>query len=194
MYYPAGKIINLQCRRPWFDSWIGKIPWRRDRLPTPVFLGLPVGSDGKESACNAGDLGWEDPLEEVMAIQSSILVWRIPMERGAWQAIVHGGDNELDTTEWLSTTHTYVLSHLTKCHGKRVISGLGKQTYLQRQILSVLFTSPEFWLVVLSFICSRSSYGYLSSRNHIQKQRYNEEKEIFLYLSFWQVRNLSGIA
>ena len=44
-------------------------------------------------------LGWEDPLEEVMAIQSSILVWRIPMERGAWQAIVHGGDNELDTTE-----------------------------------------------------------------------------------------------
>ena len=29
----------------------------RDRLPTPVFLGLPRGSAGKESACNAGDLG-----------------------------------------------------------------------------------------------------------------------------------------
>ena len=29
----------------------------RDRLPTPVFLGLPCGSAGKESACNAGDLG-----------------------------------------------------------------------------------------------------------------------------------------
>ena len=28
-----------------------------DRLPTPVFLGFPGGSDGKESACNAGDLG-----------------------------------------------------------------------------------------------------------------------------------------
>ena len=36
---------------------IGKSPWRRDRLPTPVFMGLPGGSDGKESACNAGDLG-----------------------------------------------------------------------------------------------------------------------------------------
>ena len=32
-------------------------PQRRDRLPTPVFLGFPGGSDGKESACNVGDPG-----------------------------------------------------------------------------------------------------------------------------------------
>ena len=32
-------------------------PWRRDRLPTPVFLGFPGGSDGKESTCNAWELG-----------------------------------------------------------------------------------------------------------------------------------------
>ena len=31
-------------------------PWRRDRLPTPVFLGFACGSAGKESSCNAGDL------------------------------------------------------------------------------------------------------------------------------------------
>ena len=49
--------IHLQCRRPWFDSWVGKICWRRDRLPTPVFLGFPCGSASKESACNARDLG-----------------------------------------------------------------------------------------------------------------------------------------
>ena len=36
---------------------VGKIHWRRDRLPTPVFMGFPGGSAGKESACNAGDLG-----------------------------------------------------------------------------------------------------------------------------------------
>ena len=35
-------------------------------------------------------LGWEDPLEEGMAIHSSILAWRIPKDRGAWQAAVHG--------------------------------------------------------------------------------------------------------
>ena len=34
-------------------------------------------------------LGWEDPLEEGMAIHSSILAWRIPMNRGAWWATVH---------------------------------------------------------------------------------------------------------
>ena len=35
-------------------------------------------------------LGWEDPLEKGMATQSSILAWRIPMDRGAQQATVHG--------------------------------------------------------------------------------------------------------
>ena len=35
------------------------------------------GSAGKESACNAGDLGWEDPLEKGKATCSSILAWRI---------------------------------------------------------------------------------------------------------------------
>ena len=53
----SGKKIHLQCRRPWFNSWVGKIHWRRHRLPTPVFLGFPCGSAGKESARNAGDMG-----------------------------------------------------------------------------------------------------------------------------------------
>ena len=35
-------------------------------------------------------LGWEDPLKEGMATHSSILAWGIPMDRGAWQATVHG--------------------------------------------------------------------------------------------------------
>ena len=34
-------------------------------------------------------LGWEDPLEEGMATHSSILAWRIPMDRGAWRATIH---------------------------------------------------------------------------------------------------------
>ena len=33
---------------------------------------------------------WEDPLEEGMVTHSSMLAWRIPMERGAWWATVHG--------------------------------------------------------------------------------------------------------
>ena len=35
-------------------------------------------------------LGWEDPLEGGMATHSSTVAWRIPMDRGAWRAAVHG--------------------------------------------------------------------------------------------------------
>ena len=42
---------------PGFDPWVGKIPWRRERLPIPVLLGFPCVSAGKESTCNAGALG-----------------------------------------------------------------------------------------------------------------------------------------
>ena len=61
---------------------------------------------GEESACDVGLVGsipgQEDPLEEGMATHSSILVWRIPMARGAWQATVHGvakGQARLSTAE-----------------------------------------------------------------------------------------------
>ena len=40
-----------------YDKLVRKICWRSDRLPTPVFLGIPGGSAGKESVCSGGDLG-----------------------------------------------------------------------------------------------------------------------------------------
>ena len=54
----AQMVKNLPAmRETWVHPWVGKTPWRRNRLPTPVFLGFSGGSDGKESAYNAGDLG-----------------------------------------------------------------------------------------------------------------------------------------
>ena len=47
--------LAMQETLVWFPGW--EDPWRRDRLSTPVFLGFPCGSAGKESACNSGDLG-----------------------------------------------------------------------------------------------------------------------------------------
>ena len=47
-------------------------------------------------------LGWEDPLEEGMATHSSILAWRIPLDRGAWWATVHG------VTKSQTQLHDYV--------------------------------------------------------------------------------------
>ena len=50
--------------------------------------------------------GQIDPVEEGMATYSSFLAWRIPKDRGAWQAGVHGLWKELETTEQLNTAHT----------------------------------------------------------------------------------------
>ena len=94
-----GKLIGnkthcLQCRRTRFGPCVRKIPWRRERQPTPVFLVFPGGSDGKEFACNEGDLysipglgrypgeGNGNP-PQYSCLENS-------MDRGAWQTTVHG--------------------------------------------------------------------------------------------------------
>ena len=42
-------------------------------------------------------LGWEDPLKEGMATHSSMLAWRIPIDRGAWQATYSPRDSKSQT-------------------------------------------------------------------------------------------------
>ena len=74
----------------------------------------------KKSACNAGEagdmvqfLGGEDPLEEGKATHSSILAWRIPMDRGAWRATAHGVSKSQTQLKRLCT---YVLTtHTERC-------------------------------------------------------------------------------
>ena len=63
-------------------------------------MGFPGGSVVKKLSAmqepqetGVQSLGWEDPLEEGMATLSSILAWRIPMDRGACWATVHGVTN-----------------------------------------------------------------------------------------------------
>ena len=48
-------------------------------------------------------LGWEEPLEDSVATHSSILAWRVPMDREAWRATVHGVAKSWIRTERLST-------------------------------------------------------------------------------------------
>ena len=75
------------------ETWVRFLGWEdpleKGYLPTPVFLGFPCGSAGKESYLQCGrlgfdSLGWEDPLDKGKATHSSILAWRIPWSR------VHG--------------------------------------------------------------------------------------------------------
>ena len=110
----SGKESAYNAGDPGSYSWVGKIRWRRDRLPAPVFLGFLGGSDGKESVCNAGDLvqslSWEDPLEK----------GRLPTPV-FWSGEFHGlyrqwGHKELDMTERLSLTHSISLTCFSGSH------------------------------------------------------------------------------
>ena len=86
----------MQYRRPWFDSWVRKICWRKGRVPTPrsPFLGFPRSSVGKECACSAGYLGSipgsdSSPGEgNGNPLQYSCL--QNLMNRRGWEATAHG--------------------------------------------------------------------------------------------------------
>ena len=69
-----------------------------------LILGFPGSSVVKNPPANAGDTGdlgsipgWKNPLEKEMTIHSNILAWRL-LDRGAWQAIVHGVTKESHMT------------------------------------------------------------------------------------------------
>ena len=87
-------VKNLPAMRETLVQFLGrKDPLRRDRLPTPVFMSFPSGSDGKESVCNATGLGLIPSLgrspgeDHGNSFQYSCL--EISMDREAWQATVH---------------------------------------------------------------------------------------------------------
>ena len=77
-----------------------------------IFLDFPSGTGGKEPSCqcrrhkrpSVQPLDQEDPLEEGTATHFSILAWRIPMDRGAWRATVHGVSKSWTWLKWPNTS------------------------------------------------------------------------------------------
>ena len=67
-------------------------------------------------------LSWEEPLEEGMATHSSIFAWRIPVDRGAWRAAIHGvtkGQTQLSDWAhdyWVSLLYNVINTILYTCY------------------------------------------------------------------------------
>ena len=64
--------ICLQFRRPGFDPWVGKIPWRREKLPTPIFL--PREFHGQRSLVSYSHLVCYSPWGRKESAQENLLV------------------------------------------------------------------------------------------------------------------------
>ena len=88
-------------------------PLERDRLPTPVFLGFPGGSDGKESLCNARDLGLILGLGRSPGAGHGNQLQYSCLENPHGQRSLVGysawGHRESDTTERLNTQHIAIV-------------------------------------------------------------------------------------
>ena len=94
------------------------MPWRRDRLPTLVFLDFSGGSDGKESACNAGDLGLIPGLGRSPGEGQLTPVFLSGESHGQMSLAGYSpwGCKESDMTERLSTAQTIVHGGKHGCH------------------------------------------------------------------------------
>ena len=75
--------IRLQCGRPGFDLWVGKIPGRREQLPTPVFW--PGEFHGLYSPWGRKESDTTERLSLMCCAAWGILVPRPGMEPGPWQ-------------------------------------------------------------------------------------------------------------
>ena len=120
-----GKKIYLQCGKPGLDTWVGKIPWRRERLPTPVFwpgefYTVHEVTKTQTWLSDFHSLTWASPVAQLVKnplamretwVQS--LDWEDPLEKGKatdsifWPGEFHGlyspwGSKESDTDERLS--------------------------------------------------------------------------------------------
>ena len=92
--------IRLQCKRLWFDSWVRKFPWRRDRLPLQYSWASLVAQLVKESSCSAGDLGLIPGLGRSLGERKGYPFQYFGLE-SSMDCVVHGVRKELDTPEWL---------------------------------------------------------------------------------------------
>ena len=77
-----------------FDSGLGQSPGEGIGYPLQYSWASLVAQTVKNlpamQETQVRSLCWKDPLVKGMATHSSVLAWRIPMDRGAWWATVHG--------------------------------------------------------------------------------------------------------
>ena len=143
----SGKASAWQCRRSrrhGFDPWVGKIPWRRKRQPTPVFL---LGeSQGQRSLAGYSPWGYKELDMTEHGHTTSFSIWEVPSFRLDQKSVLNGGKPDFPhpillpfgwcwrycKCNFLNTL--YILSHWI---------GNGKNWNMGRSLSS--FSPLDFW-------------------------------------------------
>ena len=90
-------------------------------------------------------LGWEDSLEEGMATHSNIPAWRIPMDREAWRATVHGVTKS--GHDWVTKMYSWIPGNMSgACRNEKDICWMNDFLvfYVEAEDLPV-FPIPYLW-------------------------------------------------
>ena len=106
-------------------------------------------------------LGREDPLDWEMATHSSILAWRIPVDRAAWWATVHGVA-EWDTMERLSTAHAR--NQLLSQWPKRISATQGPHETCHSAAYATHLVFEDMWVLIYKISVTFCSYFVLWQR------------------------------
>ena len=110
----VGKESTCNAGNPGLIPGLGRSDWRRNRIPTPVFLGFPCGSLGKESTSNARDLGSIPGLERSPGEEKGYPLQYSGLET-SMDCIVHGVAKSWMTFTVESDFHvTFMLQSLSK--------------------------------------------------------------------------------
>ena len=121
----AQLVKNLPAMQETLAQFLGREdPWRRNRLSTPVFLGFPCGLAGKESTCNAGDLGLTPGLGRSPGEGRGYQLRYSGLENSI-NCIVHGVTKSwtrLSDFHFTSPPHVYLFRFFFFCHNYIIIN------------------------------------------------------------------------
>ena len=166
-----------------------KIQWRKDRLPTPVFLGFPCVSAGKESTCNAGDLGLISGLG-ISPGEGKGYPLQYSGLKNSMDCIVHGFTKSLtqrrDFHWWIEAGIVWSWLGFKKYTGNCLISSAGPTVHFYHLAIHVSDMYPSMMLgldstnFLFQFPCE---LGGAVNWRHFQKLESGRRKQSFLVSS-----------
>ena len=150
-------IQSMQCGRPGFDPWVGKIPWRREMLPTPVFW--PGESHGLYRPWGRKEWDMTERLSLTLPHPPCLTGWSLLSQLSE---VSRAALCEKATPWWGAELRDWVPTSLTPGPGS-ALSGLLWDTLWEPWKISSWGgkCSKQDFSILISWCCARETHPYL---------------------------------